>query len=80
MDPFLQLLDKYGVPIAALIAVSLFAFWLVRAFIRELQQRNAEVGGRADRALDVAERQVTATDKLTQAVNTALDRLEDRRR
>lgn len=74
MDAWLALIDKYGIPIAALVAVSLFSWWLVRLIIRELQQRNADVGGRADRALAVAENQVAATKELTDAFNRLTER------
>lgn len=69
----LQLVDKYGVAIVALVCVTAFAWWAVRSLVRSLERQNADVLARLDRALDVGERQVDATAALTRELHTALD-------
>jgi hypothetical protein len=67
---------EYGVAIVALVAVSLFAFWIVRTWTTDLRAAR-------DRALDISERQVTTNERQSAAIElltAAVNRLSDRRR
>lgn len=72
MEPALRAVLEYGLAVVALVAVALFAWYLVRDVIKS-----------RDRALDIADRSIGQTEKLTEAVNRLADRVErdaDRRR
>lgn len=68
-----SILDKYGLPIAALAAVAVFAWWAVRTLVDEQRRSNQELLKRLDRALDISERQTGSTDALAKVVHEALD-------
>ena len=69
---FQQIAD-YGVAIVALVVVSLFAWWLVRFLVSDLTAR-------LDRSLALNEKQITATEKLTETVNALVDLIRERRK
>lgn len=78
LDPSIawKAIAEYGIAVVALVFLAGFAFWLVKTGMADLRTSR-------DRALDISDRQVGQTEKLTEAVNRLADRLErdaDRRR
>ena len=53
-------------------ALALFAWWLVRFLLNDLKER-------LDRSLALNDRQIAATEKLTETVNALVDLIRDRR-
>lgn len=73
VETALQLIDRYGVAIVALVAVAAFAVWVTRLLFQEQQRRFDEVVKLNHRSLDISERQVAATQELTSELHKALD-------
>lgn len=72
MDPSIfKAITDFGVAIVALVALSLFAFWMLRTTVDDLRKSR-------DRSLDISERQVAATEKLTESVRELVSLVRDR--
>jgi hypothetical protein len=70
LDPIvLKAIGDYGVEVVALVVLGALSWW----FIRDLKAQR-------DRALDIGERQIAATDKLTSAFHELADLVKDRGR
>lgn len=72
MDEALKAIAEYGVALVALVSIALFAFWVVKQYLDDLRKSR-------DRALDISERQIQSTDKLTDTVHELVALVRDRR-
>jgi len=72
VDATFRAIADYGVAVVALVAVALFAWWVIRTWTADLRQTR-------DRALDISERQVIATQELTLVVRDLTEQLRRRR-
>jgi hypothetical protein len=72
VDEALKAIAEYGVALVALVSIALFAFWVVKQYLDDLRKSR-------DRALDISERQIQSTDKLTDTVHELVALVRDRR-
>lgn len=71
MDPFVKALLDYGVEVAVIVVGGGFLGYVLRDYIGDLKAAR-------NRAIDISERQVAATEKLTETVHELVTLIQDR--